>query len=76
MNLLYWITAGFFIIGFLVFFSMKKEMENKVALLKMQPEAENNDAKEQAVIWWIWGVVIWGVLSLCLVVWSFFDYFG
>ena len=76
MDLLLWITIGFVMIGFVVVFSMKKGMESKVAYIKANVEDEGNPSKAKSVIWWIWGTVAWGLVSMFLVGWCFKNYFG
>lgn len=77
MDLLLWFTIGFIIIGFVVLFSMKKEMESKVAYIKANvEEEEENRLKARSVILWIWGTVAFGIVSMSLVVWCFQNYFG
>lgn len=76
MDLLLWITIGFILIGFVVLISMKKGMENKVALTKVNMEDEENLSKAKSVIWWIWSTTAWGIVSILLVVWCFHNYFG
>ncbi|MFL1996299.1 hypothetical protein VYF65_001752 [Lysinibacillus irui] len=76
MDLLLWITIGFILIGFVVLISMKKGMENKVALIKVNMEDEENPSKAKSVIWWIWSTTAWGIVSIFLVVWCFDNYFG
>ena len=76
MDLLLWITIGFVIIGFVVVFSMKKGMESKVAYIKANVEDEGNPSKAKSVIWWIWGTVAWGLVSMFLVVLCFKNYVG
>ena len=76
MDLLFWITIGFIIIGFVVLTSMKKGMENKVALIKANMEDEENSSKANSVIWWIWSTTAWGIVSIFLIVWGFHNYFG
>ena len=76
MGLLLWIIIGFIIIGFAVLFSMKKDMESKVAFIKANPEDEGNLSKAKSVIWWIWGATGFGIVSIYLVVWGFDHYFG
>ena len=76
MDLLLWITVGFIIIGFVVLFSMKKGMENKVVFIKTNPEDEGNSSKAKSVIWWIWGTFAWGIVSIFLVVSCFDNYLG
>ena len=75
MDLLLWITIGFVMIGFVVVFSMKKGMESKVAYIKANVEDEGNPSKAKSVIWWIWGTVAWGIVSMFLAVWCFQNYF-
>ena len=76
MDLLFWITIGFIIIGFIVLASMKKGMESKVAFIKANMEDEKNSSKAKSVIWWIWSTVAWGIVSIFLVGWCFKNYFG
>ncbi|MEK4426088.1 hypothetical protein [Solibacillus sp. FSL K6-1523] len=71
MNSLFWITLTISIIGFVVLVSMKKGMESKVASVKANLEDEENTSKAKSVIWWIWGTIVWGIVSIILVVWSF-----
>ena len=76
MDLLFWITISFIIIGFVVLTSMKKGMESKVAFVKANMEDEGNALKAKSVIWWIRSTVAWGIVSIVLVVWCFQNYFG
>ena len=76
MDLLLWIAIGFIIIGFVVLISMKKGMESKVAFIKVNMEDEENSSKAKSVIWWIYGTVAWGIVSMFLAVWCFQNYFG
>lgn len=75
MNLLLWITVGFIVAGFFVLISMKKSMEERVALA-----IENKNCMEDAQIspkpflWWILGVVLWGIISIFLIICSFSVY--
>lgn len=69
MDLLFWMAVGFIVIGFIVIVSMKKNMENRVALIKGNMEAKVSSAKP--VIWWITGTTIWGIVTMNLVVWLF-----
>lgn len=62
--------------GFITVASMKKRMERKVAKLVAQGEHENDRRDIQAVIYWIFGTVAWGVVSMFLIIWSFNDFFG
>lgn len=45
MDLLLWVTIGFIIIGFVVLASMKKDMESKVAFIKLDMEEDGNLSK-------------------------------
>lgn len=76
MDLLLWITIGFVAIGFVVVFSMKKGMESKVVFIKGNMEDNGNPSKAKSVIWWIWGTVAWGLVSMFLVGLCFKNYFG
>ncbi|MCS1390125.1 hypothetical protein NXZ77_00735 [Lysinibacillus boronitolerans] len=75
MDLLLWVTIGFIIIGFVVLASMKKDMESKVAFIKLNMEEEGNSSKAKAVVWWIWSTTAWGIASMFLVVWCVHHYF-
>jgi RsiW-degrading membrane proteinase PrsW (M82 family) len=73
MDLLLWITVGFIVIGFVVLVSMKKSMERKVALIKENEESmESKQISNKPVIWWIVGATVWGLVSMFLIVRSFF----
>jgi RsiW-degrading membrane proteinase PrsW (M82 family) len=73
MDLLLWITVGFVVIGFVVLVSMKKSMERKVALIKENEESmESKQISNKPVIWWIVGATVWGLVSMFLIVRSFF----
>ncbi len=76
VDLLLWVTIGFIIIGFVVLASMKKDMESKVAFIKLNMEEEGNSSKAKAVVWWIWSTTAWGIASMFLVVWCVHHYFG
>lgn len=76
MDLLLWVTIGFIIIGFVVLASMKKDMESKVAFIKLNMEEEGNSSKARSVVWWIWSTTAWGIVGLFLVVWCVHHYFG
>ena len=76
MDLLFWITIGFIITGFVILVSMKKGMESKVAFIKANIEDEGNPSKARSVIWWIWSTVAWGIVSIFLVGWCFKNYVG
>lgn len=71
-----WFYHNFIIIGFVVLTSMKKGMENKVALIKANMEDEENSSKANSVIWWILSTTAWGIVSIFLIVWCFHNYFG
>lgn len=72
MDSLLWITVGFIVIGFVVLVSMKRSMERRLALIKENEESEQNSPKP--IIRWIWGSVLWGIVSMFLIVWSFSVY--
>lgn len=76
MDLLFWITIGFIIIGFVVLIFMKKSMESKVAFMKENPEDDENSSKAKTVIWWIYGATAWGIVNIYLVGRCFDYYFG
>lgn len=76
MDLLFWLTIGFIITGFVILVSMKKGMESKVAFIKANIEDEGNPSKARSVIWWIWSTVAWGIVSIFLVGWCFRNYVG
>lgn len=75
MDLLLWVTVGFFVIGFVVLVSMKKSMEKKLALIIEDEESmESEQNSPKPIIWWIWGAVFWGIVSIFLILWSFSVY--
>lgn len=76
MDLLLWVTISFIVIGFLVLFFMKKGMEIKLAHIQKKSEDEENKKKEKSIIWWIRGAVVWGIVSMFLIVLNFYYNFG
>ncbi|MGN7410057.1 hypothetical protein [Sporosarcina sp. SAFN-010] len=75
MDSFLWITVGFIVIGFVVLVFMKRSMERKLVLIKENEESmeiEQNSPKP--IIRWIWGSVLWGIVSMFLIVWSFSVY--
>lgn len=76
MDLLFWSTIGFIIIGFIVLTSMKKGMESKLALIAADTESEEISTEAKSIIWWILSATVWGIMSMILIVWSFHNYFG
>lgn len=76
MDLLLWITVGFIVIGFVVLVSMKKSMEIKVTLMIENKESmKRKQMSPNPVVWWIAGATVWGIVSICLIIWSFSIYF-
>lgn len=69
MDLLFWVLLGFFIGGFAVLVSMKKNMERRVAVLKR--DGESSSISSRPVVWWIFAMTVWGIVSMGLVVWWF-----
>ncbi len=43
-------------------------MNQRVELLKNNPDLEDGEQIAKPVIWFIWGSVAWGVVSMALVV--------
>lgn len=76
MDSLLWITIGFIIIGLCILVSMKKTMENKLALIKAKPECEESSMKAKSIVWWIISTTTWAIVSIILIVWSFHHHFG
>lgn len=75
MNLLLWITVGFIVIGLFVLISMKKSMEERVALaIENMDGMEGNQQSIKPVVWWIVGVTVWGLVSMLSIVWFFSVY--
>lgn len=75
MNLLLWMTVGFIVAGFFVLISFKKSMEERVALaIENKDSTEGKQISPKPVVWWIWGSVLWGIVSNFLIVWSFSVY--
>jgi len=72
MILLHWLTIGFVATGFMTLISMKKRMENKVAVaMDKSDQIEEMEHTVKPIIWWIGGAVLWGIMSIFLIVWSF-----
>ncbi|KPL57749.1 hypothetical protein [Rossellomorea vietnamensis] len=71
MDLLLWITIGFILIGFIALTSMKSSMENKLAYIKANSEAEDSSTKAKSIIWWIVSATAWGIVSMFFIVWCF-----
>ncbi|MFZ0445881.1 MAG: hypothetical protein WAM95_14875 [Bacillus sp. (in: firmicutes)] len=78
MDFLLWLIVGFFIIGFVVLISMKKNMENKLAFIKtnMENNIEITKSPTKSIFWWIVGTTVWGIMSIILFVWWFHEHFG
>ncbi len=68
MDLLLWFTIAFFVIGFVVLMVVRRSMNQRVELLKNNPDLEDGEQIAKPVIWFIWGSVAWGVVSMALVV--------
>ncbi|ANU16296.1 hypothetical protein BBI11_04150 [Planococcus maritimus] len=71
MDFLLWFMIGFILIGLLVFLSMKKRMEAKLAHVKENPDTEETSKDTKHLVLWVWSVTAWGVVSIALVVWWF-----
>lgn len=76
MDLLLWITIGFIIIGFIVLISMKTSMENKLVYITANSEDDESLVKAKSIIWWIASATVWGIVSMILIVWYFYNHFG
>lgn len=75
MNLLLWITVCFIVVGFFGLMSMKKSMEERVALaIGNKDGMEDKQASTIPVVWWIVGATVWGFVSMLLIVWTFSIY--
>lgn len=75
MDLLFWITVSFIVIGIVVLASMKKSMERKVVLIiENEENMESEQISAKPVVWWIWACAVWGIVSMFLVVWLFSVY--
>ncbi|KHF39220.1 hypothetical protein [Halalkalibacter okhensis] len=68
MDVLFWITVSFIIIGFVVIASMKKGMESKLASIKHNA---SKDISTRPIVLWIVGSSAWGIVSIILIVWWF-----
>lgn len=56
-------------------FSMRRSVERKLALIiESEKRVNHEEISTQPIIWWIWGAVIWGIISVFLIVWSFSVY--
>jgi len=76
VDILFWITIGFIIIGFVVLTSMKKGMESKLAFITANMEDEGSSKKAKSIIWWIMSTTAWGIVSMILIIWWFHNHFG
>lgn len=76
MDLLFWITSIFIVIGLVALVSMKKGMESKLAFITANSQSEESSTKAQSIIWWIVSTVAWGIVSIILVVYWFQYYLG
>lgn len=76
MDLLLLVTISFIVIGFTVLFFMKKGMEINLAHIQKKSENEENRKKEKSIIWWIRGAVVWGIMSMLLIILNFYINFG
>lgn len=75
MNVILWVTVGLIVGGFIALASMKKGMENRVALaIENENRLDSKQISTKPVIWWIWGAVLWGIVSIFLMVWYFSVY--
>lgn len=76
MGLLFWVTVGFIGLGFVLLVLMKRGMENKLAFITENGDSEESSRDAKLMVRWIYGVTLWGVISMALVVWSFHHYSG
>lgn len=54
---------------------MRRSVERKLALIiESEKRVNHEEISTQPIIWWIWGAVIWGIISVFLIVWSFSVY--
>lgn len=75
MTLLLWITIASIVSGIVVLASMKKSMERKLTLIiENEGKLDSEPISAKPIIYWIWGVIILGILSMALIVWSFSVY--
>ena len=75
MNWLLWISIGFIVVGFFMLISFKKGMEERVAIaIENKDNMDGKQISPKPVIRWIWGAVLWGIVSIFLIVWSFSVY--
>lgn len=56
MNLLFWITIAFIIIGFVILAFIRRNVKSKKI------------TSSKAIIWFIVGTTVWGITSIFLVV--------
>lgn len=76
MGLLLWVTVGFIGLGFVLLVLMKRGMESKLAFVTENGESVESSRDAKSMVRWIYGVALWGVISMALVVWSFHHYSG
>ena len=71
MDSLLWIIVGFAVIRFVALVSMKKSMERKLALIiENEVSMESEQIAPKPITRWIWESVLWGIVSIFLIVWS------
>lgn len=74
LNLILGMTILFIIIGLAFILLKKKEMERQVAFIKENVEGTGNDLRRKRVIWWIGSTIVWGIVSMFLVILCFYYY--
>ncbi|WP_041123932.1 hypothetical protein [Jeotgalibacillus alimentarius] len=72
MNLLWWTTIAFFMIGLIVLLVASRSVKARLGYVKNNPDAD--PAAVKPVIWYIRATTIWGVISIGLVVSCFHVY--
>ncbi|ADH97802.1 hypothetical protein Bsel_0259 [[Bacillus] selenitireducens MLS10] len=65
------IPLGFIAVSFIILIARRKSMQEDLAFVKAHPNSQEAAIRQKAMIRWIWGVTIWGVVSMTLVVWLF-----
>ncbi|QKS70494.1 hypothetical protein FLK61_27465 [Paenalkalicoccus suaedae] len=71
MTAVHWLALAFVIVGFTSLLSTKKEMERRLREVQSQPDNVEHSRLLSSLVWWIVSTVLWGIVSVLLVVWLF-----
>lgn len=60
---------GFSFVALLILIARKNSMEGYLVFVKAHPDSDEAVIKQKAISRWIWSVVLWGIVSMILIVW-------